>query len=416
MILAGCVLSMPAVLGQTAASTEYFLDNNAYIYRLNPALSDPSSRFFFGVLAPHLTVAASSNVGVSDLLFPMSDGSLVTGLNSQVPSSDFLGGLKENNALRLNADVNLLSIGRYENDHLTTVEVNLRSNTSCDIPKSVFSLLKEGTQGYTYSAPGLDVRTSNWLEAAIGHGVTDGPFSYGFRIKFMAGLADVSLHMDEMSATPSSDGVSIDAAGTLKRAEPLFNDDGSSKQLSLSSLSPMGLGAGVDLGFAYNGDRFRVDAALLDLGAIRWHNSMYGDFTYREMLGSDASVGEVLSTISPDTPAGAHISATAATVNVGGRYFVNDWFSAGLFYTGRLDGGWSDARAGVTLTPGSALSFAASAGVSQSGVCCGAALNLRIPGLMLHVAVDDVIFEFTPQYVPVNAFHTAISAGLAIVI
>lgn len=413
--LAAAVLSLSALYGQTAASTEYFLDHNTFIYRYNPALVDRTTSFYVGALLPHITMSASSNVGVSDIFFPLADGSLVTGLNSNVSAQEFLGGLRDNNTLNLNADVNLLSFGRFDGQNLTTIELNLRSSTSGNIPKSMFSLLKEGTQGETYAISNLDGRTSNWLEGAIGTSVPRGPLTYGFRLKVMLGIADLSVHMDDLRATPVDGGVNVQARGSMTRAEGLLNADGSPKALSPAALDPKGFGMGVDFGLAYETDRFRVDAALLDLGAIRWAYSMYGDFECDQYVSKNYNVKDFLKDIYPDVSAAARFTALSSIVNIGGKYYINDWLSSGMLCTARLDGAWLEGRAGVTATPGDVFSCAASVGVSKVGASLGAAFNVRIPGLMFHFGIDDFIFQFTPQYIPVNAFDTTITTGLAIV-
>ncbi|MBR5148850.1 MAG: hypothetical protein IKV15_06600, partial [Bacteroidaceae bacterium] len=62
-------------MAQTAKSA-YFLDGTFYNYLLNPAMD--AERGYFSILGGNLSVAANSNVGLSDFIYPYGDNKLTT--------------------------------------------------------------------------------------------------------------------------------------------------------------------------------------------------------------------------------------------------------------------------------------------------------------------------------------------------
>lgn len=413
------LMAAHAVSAQTAS--QYFLDHNVYSYRVNPASQwDDNTKAYFGMGLGCINAAVNSNIGLKNLLFPV-NSQLVTGLNKEVPADAFLSGLNDNNVLGLGINENLISFGERTDGHQTTVELNLRSETSADIPKDLFVLLKDDSQKDRMTVGKIGMETSNYLELAVGNSFKRDDLFFGFRVKVLFGLGGSSLTLDNTTVEPGPDGGFI--VSTTGRTEtavtPLFIKDDKVvlKPRRLISESLSGLGLGMDLGVEYHLDRLRLDLALSDIGAMRWRYNYIGGIDWKGEVDSDTNVKDeivsVLSAIETNSPAW---SALHAGFSAGARYSVSPIFSAGLFLSAKKAGtlSFAEARAGATLTPCNFFSIAATAAAGTFGGSIGCAATLRAAGFNLYAAIDQIMFEVTPQKVPINAPHTSVSAGLVL--
>lgn len=419
-IIAVLVL-IPVIRASAQTASSYFLDHNVYSYRVNPASQwDDDTKAYFGMAIGNVNAAVNSTIGLKDLLFPV-NSQLVTGLNKEVPADVFLSHLQDNNYLNLNLNENLISFGERTDGHMTTVELNLRSNSAADVPKDLFRMLKEESLAEQFSIEDIDLKSTNYLELAVGNSYKRDNLYFGFRVKGLFGLGETSLHLNRSTISGQADGTYlISAEGQTETAiTPLFLKDDKIvlKPRRLVSESLSGLGLGLDLGFKYNWDKFTFDLAFFDLGAIRWRYNFIGDIHWEGNIDGSTDVKDevvsVLSGIQTDSPA---LSALNAGFSAGARYSVSSIFSAGLFLSTKKSGTrtLAEARAGATLTPCSFFSLAATAAVGTLGSSIGCAATIRAGGFNLYASVDELMLEVTPQKVPVNAPHTSVSAGLVL--
>lgn len=424
-------IAVPAMFlfasGASAQSLQssYFLDNYTYSYQLNPAALVEDSHGFFGVGIGNVHVGANSNLGLSSFLFPMTiDGEkkLVTGLHPDLDADVFLGGLDEENVIDLNIGLNLLSFGRVKNDSFFNFELNLKSEFSTDIPKDAFELLKLGaTQNDNYVLKDISFNTTNYLEAVLGYSnKLNANWRLGGRLHLIAGIADASLTVPEADVNVKGN-FAIDGAGSVnvyagKVQFPSTPDgyvDWDNIDIEAQDLGLAGYGAALDFGTEYHSSDFTFSASVLDLGGIFWRGGTVAECSYSGEVDSDALDSATLFKIVDN--ADDKFIGLGPRINVGARMNILPILSAGLMGTVRTGRyGWSEARAGLTLTPGKFLSLAATGGVNTYGPCFGAALNLKLAFLNLYLGTDSVVTSFTPQLIPVNKLHTRVSGGLVI--
>lgn len=424
-------IAVPAMFlfasGASAQSLQssYFLDNYTYSYQLNPAALVEDSHGFFGVGIGNVHVGANSNLGLSSFLFPMTiDGEkkLVTGLHPDLDADVFLGGLDEENVIDLNIGLNLLSFGRVKNDSFFNFELNLKSEFSTDIPKDAFELLKLGaTQNDNYVLKDISFNTTNYLEAVLGYSnKLNANWRLGGRLHLIAGIADASLTVPEADVNVKGN-FAIDGAGSVnvyagKVQFPSTPDgyvDWDNIDIEAQDLGLAGYGAALDFGTEYHSSDFTFSASVLDLGGIFWRGGTVAECSYSGEVDPDALDSATLFKIVDN--ADDKFIGLGPRINVGARMNILPILSAGLMGTVRTGRyGWSEARAGLTLTPGKFLSLAATGGVNTYGPCFGAALNLKLAFLNLYLGTDSVVTSFTPQLIPVNKLHTRVSGGLVI--
>ncbi len=414
------ILSCALVLGMatTAAAQNfqsgYFLDNFAYSYRLNPSLMIEKS--FLGLGIGNINTSIQSDLGLSSVLFPTEDG-LVTGLNSKVSADQFLGGLQDDNALALGANVNIFALGIRGDNHMKTFEVNLRTTAEAAVPKDLFAFLKQGSKTDAYDLSGLHAGANALVEAAFGSGRNiSGKLTIGYRIKVLAG-AGADLNLEQAQIIANGGNLAMNASGELKLAAgPVsigqdadgnldFNNIGFSTQKLMSKFS---YGGAVDLGVSWEPLRgLRVSAGINDLGLVSWnYNLTAGAAGGVSFKGIDELSEDGIQATMDDITAQFndlckfHISGDALSVaqmlpftaNVAAKYRLPFFrrMSVGALYTYHNDAfaGWYDLRAGATITPLNWFSLSANYGKNTFGNVCGAALSLTLLGINVFAGVD----------------------------
>jgi len=421
---------------QTLTST-YFLDHDNSRFRINPAfMPDDRVNALVGIGISNITLSPTSNIGLSSFLFPV-DGELVTGLSSKVPADQFLGGLKNQIIANLGANINLLTVGfRTDPKGFGTIELNARSNTFTDIPKSVFSFLKLGSSQNEFDIRDFNTSTQNYVELALGYSRKVGDsFKVGGRLKilFGAGRADMLVDQAKLKIDSANKQIDITAAGTMSVYCPMVEmgykttSDGT-VVYDLSSMStnenygPAGFGAALDLGVTYELlDGLELNAAIQDLGLISWKNSIQGTMASHSVVDiygkeqESIEIEDVLNFV-PDETMGNSSMFIPMTVRLGGRYAMPfyDRLSFGLLETFKPGKYfcYNDIRLGATVTPVDPISLTVNYGLTSYGSTMGIAANFSVGPFQLFAGTDAMIFKFTPQGVPISKWNTTLSAGL----
>lgn len=416
LLSAGLFMTL-SLQAQSTASTMFFLDNYVYSYRFNPAAqNNGETKGFFGVGVDNIYVGGHSNLGVSNVIFNQ-DGKLVTGMHESVPADVFLGGLKDLNKACVNLNENIFSFGFRSKETLVTFEANLRSDTYAAIPKSVFSLLKKGTEDDSYIINDMHISSSNYVELALGISRKIENLTVGGRLKGLLGYYAVGANLDKAGAVSRGGQMDVTGAGDIYLAQNLFEMDDDFEMGDFKSLKPSGLGLAVDLGATYVYDKFYFSLGLLDLGAISWKRNTVGTIDYSGTIQGDTEfdIDDFTDIKNIENPSGT-LCSLSPVVNAGARYQVSNIFSAGVTATARLSkyNPFTEARLGLTLSPAKFFSLAASAGYGNFGPCFGAAMSLNFPIVNFFIATDGIVTRFTPQYVPVKPLNTTVNLGLAV--
>jgi len=413
-----------SAFAQTGSQSYYFLDNTLFGYRTNASLQGEKS--FFSIALSGINPALSSNIGVSTLLYPTADGKLVTGLNSQVSSEEFLSKLLPSNNLAADVNMNLLAVGKRSENLFSNFEVNVRGLGTASLPKDVFALLKNGSSAEPYDLSALNAHLCGYAEVAYGISRRIGPLTLGGRIKGLVGLANVKLDVSRADIQMNGAGIGYNIDARLLSAAPFITFpmkegttdviDITKPTINTSKLGIAGLGYAFDLGVTLAPfDGLTISAGINDIGKINWTYNTVGQtsgtdsFTGiaeidTESTGESSSsvgdelknAGKKLAQLAEFTTDGSSLKEAEKlpyTINAGARYHLPFFkrLSVGALYTNRVSEtcGWYDFRAGATFTPLNWLSLTGNAGKTTFGNTIGAAASINLIGINFHLALDS---------------------------
>ena len=428
---------------QNNTRTAYFLDNYTYGYRFNPAFSSESNFISIPILG-NISLGGESNVGLSNFLYPTSDGKLALFLDDSISEQDFLGGLKKRNQLNTNANLTLVALGFKTGELYHTLDASFKVNQNAVISKSLFSFLKTGTANgdTSWQIDNIGFGADAFGEIAYGLSYNvDDYLHVGARLKVLMGLAHAEMMIDKLNLSLSSEKWAASTEGSIEVAGPISLGTTSSNEVDLSNVAFGGLsglggfGFGVDLGASYEFlDYFIASASLLDLGFISWKDmtkaSSTGANSYEfngfgtitdgsEFQQLNGLTDELLGLIQFDKNAsGKGKSSLAATFHAGIEAKVPFYenLSFGLLGTHRFNGAysWTECRLAANVMPVDCIGIAASYGLSNFGGSFGGIVNFVFPGFNFFLGVDSFKFKVSPQFIPVEKFNTSLALGFNI--
>ena len=277
----------------------YFLDGYTFGYKLNPAAAGDVD--YVGL---QTVTSVRSNLSLKYFLFPDPDGDgLVTGLHDSVDAEAFLAPLqKKMNPAVMEEDLNLFSFGYEKNGRYHVFDASLRAGVATNVPYDTFEFLKVGTQWHSeFDMKDLFAKSHTWLELSYGQSMqVSDRLRIGARVKGLLGLSYASAHFRELSLSLQENywrilshsdmefaGHGIDYK--LKQQE-IYNDQGDvigTKEINEVKFGSIairpekfltihGLGTTFDAGVQWAPmDGLTLSAALLDVGGIKWFDSMY---------------------------------------------------------------------------------------------------------------------------------------------
>lgn len=426
----------------------YFLDGYLFGYKLNPAFSNDTD--FISPLFSQSVTSVKSDLSLKHLIFPSPDGKgLVTGLHGSVDTETFLKPLrKKQNPVILEEDLTLFTYGFRRGASYHVVDVSVRSGAAVNVPYDMFEFLKAGTDLHSdFDMKDLFLKSHTWLELSYGQSYDlDGRLTVGARVKGLLGMAYGSLHARTLEMTLSEaywrvkTDVDMEFAGHAFEYRLATDSEGNElNKVDLGSLDirPFGfIGAGgiglsADAGVKWlASENLTLSASLLDLGGIKWFDSLYArtpsvDFRYdpAKVLGEQdkespaSSLGSVALFV-PQSEKKNSFDPMTVTFNAGAEYRMPfyDRVTAGLLGTYRLDNifNWWEVRGSLNARPLDWLSLTVNAGLSIYGMSYGAAACVTTGVLQLFLGTDAYVYEMTPQLVPLTKLNHNLVFGLAV--
>lgn len=425
--------------------TGYFLDNYSYGYRINPSLMPEKS--FLGVAVTNVSVSPESNMGAGTLLFPTSDGKLVTGFNSAVSSDDFLGGIYGSGAIGAEASLNVLSVGIRKNRSFGNFEINARAIADAYLPYDLFAAMKIGTSPETYNLSNTSADAKVFLEVAYGKAFMIGDMvTVGVKGKALFGLGSITAGASDFDLDLGEDAIRTEGNAFINKSSKYIDykktEDGcldiESFEFIPKYFGPTGYGLALDLGVTVTPIRnLSVSLGVLDLGGISWNYDMmaesHGGFEYTgdneidlqnpsESFEGISGKLEDLAALSEFKLRDGDVKkfeSLPLTANLGVKYtFLRDIFSVGMLAThksGRLFKS-NEIRAGISATPIKWFSVAGSFGTGTFGPNMGAGVSINIATFNFHAGVDlysgKVGTYNNLPVIPIDRFQACANAGL----
>lgn len=412
--------------GAQNSQSEFFLDNNVYSYRINPAIA--GEKGFAGIAITNINLSLNSNIGVNSFLYPKSGGKgLVTGLNKSISSKDFLSRFKNVNSLNEELGMSILAFGFWqkEKEVFHNVEINVREIANTSLPKDWFALLKNGSRETPYNLSNTNITGLGFAEVAYGQSraISD-KISVGGRAKLLVGLANVNTYLNDASLTINGSQLHYGINGELRGAIPFAKFgtkasqydpsrtnilDLSKFEFDSSNISPAGYGMTFDLGVTYKLlNDLTLSFSVLDLGAIGWKYNTLGrskaGYTFTgfnlDINGNEVqqeaqkALDSVMEVVEFQKQNGTvtSVEMLPCRLNLGARYrmpFYNR-LSVGFLGTYRISRymPWFDARFGATITPIDWFSFTGNYSFSTYGNNFGAALSINAANINFILGLD----------------------------
>lgn len=445
-----------------ALHSGYFLEGYTYRHLMNPAFA-PERNYIAIPTLGNINIGTQGNVGLNTFLYPYNNGQLTTFLNSSVSADEFLGGLKDNNRINANINMTLLSAGFRAWGGFNTIDVNMRSNTSMNLPRGLFEFMKLGmnSSNPTYVMDDMSISSTNYAQIALGHShQINEKLRIGGKLKFLLGLGNISMKMTDMRVQMSEDQWLIQANGEMNTSVkgltiPTKEESGKTidkpseadlvdwDNIDLDSPGLTGFGMAIDLGATYKlRDDLTLSAAILDFGYMSWSNTIKATtsnkpWTFKGFetvgMGSNDAEGnkpleDQLEDLGKDledyasfhrTETGASSSKMlGATLNIGADYTfpLYDKLHFGFLSSTRINGkySWSEGRLSANVTPVKWFDAGVNYGISTFGSSFGWILNFHPCGFNFFVGMDHLMGKVTPQYIPVGKLNTNISLGFNI--
>ena len=444
----------PLIAGGQALKGSYFSEYSLLRNKLNPAFAPRSSYLGFAGL-DNIGLGLTGNVGMSNFLFPSGDGTLKTFLHPDVSSSAFLDNMPANPHLDVDMDTDLFNLGFFTGKNsFWTVGLGLKADAEMNLPKELFSFLKNGaaTDPQEYHIKDLSIIQNAYVEASLGysHNFSDlvKGLSVGARVKFLAAIDRADVRINNLDLTMGSEqwNVKADATASLmaKGVDLYINDDKTfGYDMNMAQLGLAGMGAAFDLGAEYRlyinrfFDSIRFSAAVTDLGFINFSAPAVQQFTtsgevnYTGLegisLGSDMNFEETFNEITDqfmefldleEVESGKITSRIRPQLFVGVEApFLWNRMSLGLLYSAKF--GYTSTRNELTLAlnmrPGKWFNLGVNYSMLNAAKSIGWILEL-IPrgGISFFLGSDYTFLEVNPMFIPVNELNFNMRFGFNI--
>jgi len=450
--------------------SSYFMQTSDSRHEMNPALLD-HAYISLPLSLGYLNIGTTGNFGLSTFVKKMDpswqgygvDGrNLTTFMHPAVSTQDFLNGLNENNRFGLNLKWQLIGVGFNAFGGVNAIEMNLRSNTSLALPKTLFAFMKDPGSATDYDISKLGLRTENYMELALGHSHRiNEKLTVGAKLKFLIGLAYANLEVENLNLHLNDDYWSVNGNANLSAAifdtKLIYKDSPSDDYTAENetkgtrkrfddiddfNFGLAGFGMAIDLGFSYQlMPDLKVSAAITDLGFLNWKNvskaSSAGSWRFDGfknpiyMGGTDTgenkiddqldAIGDDLENLfslyEDESGASSETRALAATINVGAEYTLPAYrkLRFGFLYTSRMAGmhAWHEGMLTVNIHPVKWFEASVNGALTSTGFTGGATIDFHAPHFNFFVGCDRLFGKLSAQGIPVNNGNANVAMGIS---
>lgn len=446
LLIVGSVVAAAASNAQNTYSG-YFLDNYTYRYEMNPAFGNDKGFVSMPVIG-NFNTAIRGSLHLSDIFYKSPDGGrTMLFTNPQISASEAMGKFGNRNKIGTNNKINILSAGFKAFGGFNTITISASANLEASIPKSFFSLAKEGISNKTYDIKDLFAYANAYATIALNHSrdIKQVPgLRVGAAVKFNIGVgsldvrfkeADLTLGTDAWSARTNAD---IYASVTgLRFDKDIYTPKGINggaprEYVSGANLDDgfgiNGFGLGFDLGAQYKWKDFKFSAAVLDLGFMAWGKTQWASTDGSQSISTDAytfnangdldnSFDNELDKLKDDVSRlyqlkdmgelNSYTRALAATLNFGVDYELPVYrkLHFGLLNSTRINGAytWTQFRLSANVAPVKVFSADVNVVAGTYGVGFGWMLNLHTTGINLFLGMDHTLGTLSKQFIPLNS-------------
>ena len=438
LILSAGILSCAFGASAQMTYSGYFLDNYTYRFQMNPAFGNSRGFVSFPGLGD-LNLGTQGNLNVSDIVYPL-NGKTVLFTNPGISEKEAMSKFSNRNRLGVNVKEDILSVGFKGFGGYNTISISAVANAAVSVPKSFFSLAKEGVTNKTYSIKDMFGYGEGYAQIALNHsrdikqvpglrvGATLKAYLGAGNVDFKFNDAYLQLGENEWIAQTNAD---IYASVTGLKFKMDRNDKSGAEYVSGADVDNFGLngfGMGLDLGAEYKWNDFRFSAAVLDFGFMSWGKTQWASTNGNKTVSTDAYIFNANSDASNSfdnewdrfsgdlaklyelEDMGELSSRTrmmAATLNFGADYEFPYYrkLHFGLLNSTRINGcySWTQFRLSADVNPVKCFSAGINGAVGTFGAAFGWIINLHVPGFNLFAGMDHTVGKLSKEYIPLNS-------------
>lgn len=467
---------MAAALSLTASAQDlhssYFMQTSNQRHEMNPALLD-SAYISMPLLLGNLNLGTTGNIGLKNFIYDMQPSwqgygtggrKQTTFMHPNISAEQFLDNLNDNNRFGLGLKYQLLGVGFKAFGGTNVIELNLRSVTEMNLPKTLFEFMKVAGAKTDYQMGDFGLRTENFVELGLGHShKVNEQITVGAKAKLLVGIgyADLSvnqldIHLAEEQWKLQGDIQSTVAIGSstleYEDADKNYVDPTTGQQTSRRRISGIdevkpgisGIGLAFDLGATYKPvEDLTLSLGVTDLGFMKWKKALYGTsagtWTFDgfknpiyvggsstdtgdnkiedqiDAIGDD--LGDMFSLYEAEKPEGTETRSLAMTVNVGAEYAFPMYRNLrfGLLYSGRMAGryAWHQGMLSATVRPVKWFEATINATVSSAGLTGGMVVDFRANHFNIFLGTDRFFSKLSKQCLPINHGNSNLTLGLS---
>jgi len=445
MIFAGGLVNVIGLNAQTTYSG-YFLDNYDYRYQMNPAFGNEKGFVSFPALG-NLNVHAHGNLHLNEVLYKL-NGKTVLFTNPGISDNEAMGKFSDKNRIGTNEKIDILSVGFKGLGGYNTVSLGVSVNAEVSVPKSFFSLAKEGVSNSTYDIENMFGYANAYAQLALNHSreIKQVPgLRVGATLKVLVGAADADFRFKDAKLVLNEDQWIAQTQGDIYVSAGKFRYDmDHSEETGKDYVSggnfddgfkPNGFGMGLDLGAEYKWNDFTFSAAVLDLGFISWSDTQWAStngvqtvntdsFTFNVNDDAENSFDNEWDRLTDDLAklyqldnngAVSRTRSLAATVNLGAQWELPAYrrLHFGILNSTRINGPytWTQFRLSANVNPVNFLSANVNMTAGTYGIGLGWLLNIHTTGFNIFAGMDHTVGTLAKQGIPLNS-NVAVNFGI----
>lgn len=417
----------------------YFVDDYTYRFQMNPAMGN--SKNFIGMPAlSNVNVGFGGNLHLNSVLYNV-NGRTTTFLNPGVSVAEAMSGFSDVNKIGTDIKLNVLSAGFKAFGGYNTVSINARASVNASLPRSIFSLLKEGVSNSIYDIKDVRANAIGYAEVSLGHSRDiNKHWRVGANVKLLVGAGSMSADLTDAYLELGTDNWRVVSDGQLRSSvKGLTYKHDVNKHTGHEYVSGIdvdgagvnGYGLALDLGAVYKAQFLKgltLSASLLDFGFISWKNDMLASTNGRQEFNTDRytfnadddaansfenewdKIRDDFSAIyelNDMGDAGGRSQMLHATFNIGAQYEFPLYrkLTFGLLNTTRLAGEFTttDFRVSANVAPCKIFSCGANIGGGTYGFNFGWLMNLHVTGFNLFLGMDHTPGKLAKQGVPLSS-------------
>ncbi len=451
-LIAAAMIGVASVSSAQNLNGAYFMEGYANGHELNPA-KDYDRAAYFGFPLGNLNVGLKGNLSLKDIFMkdPTGRNALTTYLNPSISSSEALKGFSSKNTLFQDLRFDLVSFGFHKWGGFNTFGLSVRESFGMNVPYELFDLTKNLTNK-NYELGDVRATANAWAEIAFGHSrQINEQWRVGAKVKFLLGAGNVDMKMDNLRLELASENqwkaianatVNASVKGMTwgqtetKEYKKQYPGHQTYQQIKFNNVDVQGpglngFGTAFDLGAEWNMEELvegmKLSASLLDLGFIKWGNTIvaqnkgdefifngFNNIAVKDGPGTKLEdqtddLSDRLSDLYSLQDAGTANRTTmlGATMNIGAEYKLPayDKLRFGFLSTTRIQGKytWNEERLSANVSPVKFFECGANFGVGTLGASFGWMINIHPKGFNLFMGMDHTLGKLSKQFIPLRS-------------